>query len=48
MYRVDDIHVAVENVRRAGGRAGPVEEQPYGLMARCTDDQGGAFYLGQM
>ena len=32
MYRVDDIHAAVESVRRAGGTPGEVERHPYGLM----------------
>jgi uncharacterized glyoxalase superfamily protein PhnB/extradiol dioxygenase family protein len=48
MYRVDDIEVALENVRRAGGSPGPVEHNPYGITARCTDDQGTNFYLGQL
>ncbi|MEA2703655.1 MAG: hypothetical protein QOD63_1600 [Actinomycetota bacterium] len=48
MYRVDDIHATVDKVRRAGGRAGAVEQMPYGLSAHCADDQGIAFYLGQL
>jgi len=48
MWRVDDIEEAVRQVRRAGGEAGDPEQQPYGLLAECTDDQGGRFYLGQL
>ena len=48
MYRVDDIDAAVESVRRAGGTPGEVERHPYGLMSHCIDDQGTAFYLGQL
>lgn len=47
MYRVDDIHAAVERVRAAGGTSTEVEPQPYGLSAECVDDQGSRFYLGQ-
>jgi uncharacterized glyoxalase superfamily protein PhnB len=48
MYAVDDIEVAVAAVRTAGGEAGEVERQPYGLSASCHDDQGLPFYLGQL
>jgi uncharacterized glyoxalase superfamily protein PhnB len=48
MYSVDDIEVAVAAVRTAGGRAGEVEQHPYGLTALCRDDQGLPFYLGQL
>ncbi len=48
MWRVDDIADAVARVRRAGGEATEPEQQPYGLMAECSDDQGGRFYLGQL
>jgi predicted enzyme related to lactoylglutathione lyase len=47
MYRVDDIHSAVERVRAGGGRATDPEQQPYGLSSECADDQGTHFYLGQ-
>jgi predicted enzyme related to lactoylglutathione lyase len=47
MYRVDDIDAAVERVRRAGGTAAGVEQQPYGRSADCVDDQGLAFFLLQ-
>lgn len=48
MWTVTDIDAAVARVIEAGGT---VLQQPsrqdYGLMAECTDDQGGRFYLGQ-
>ncbi|CAA9252894.1 MAG: Glyoxalase family protein [uncultured Blastococcus sp.] len=48
MYVVDDIEVAVAAVRTAGGEAGDVEQQAYGLAALCRDDQGLPFWLGQL
>jgi predicted enzyme related to lactoylglutathione lyase len=48
MYRVDDVDVAVERVRAAGGTATAPERLPYGLTSTCTDDQGTRFYLGQL
>jgi uncharacterized glyoxalase superfamily protein PhnB len=48
MYAVDDIEVAVAAVRTAGGEAGEIDRQPYGLTAECKDDQGLPFYLGQL
>jgi predicted enzyme related to lactoylglutathione lyase len=48
MYRVDDISVAIEAVRVAGGSATDPDPQPYGITAACTDDQGTRFYLGQL
>jgi predicted enzyme related to lactoylglutathione lyase len=47
MYRVDDIGAAVERVRAAGGTSTDPAQQPYGITATCTDDQGTRFYLGQ-
>jgi uncharacterized glyoxalase superfamily protein PhnB len=46
-YCVDDIEVAVAAVRTAGGEAGEIDRQPYGLMAQCHDDQGLPFGLHQ-
>jgi predicted enzyme related to lactoylglutathione lyase len=48
MWTVADIEAAVVRVGEAGGTVltEPVR-QPYGLMAECTDDQGGRFYLGE-
>jgi uncharacterized glyoxalase superfamily protein PhnB len=48
MYAVDDIEVAVAAVRTAGGQAGGIERQSYGLSALCRDDQGLPFWLGQL
>ena len=48
MYAVDDIEAAVAAVESAGGEAGEVEQQSYGLGALCRDDQGLPFWLGQL
>ncbi|SOE00560.1 VOC family protein [Blastococcus haudaquaticus] len=48
MYAVDDIEVAVAAVLTAGGNAGEIERQSYGLGALCRDDQGLPFWLGQL
>lgn len=48
MWRVDDIDSAVAAVRRRGGTATRPQQQPYGQMSECVDDQGTRFYLGQM
>jgi predicted enzyme related to lactoylglutathione lyase len=48
MYRVDDIHDAVQHVADAGGEASDPTQQSYGWQALCQDDQGTAFYLGQL
>ncbi|QEN12738.1 VOC family protein [Mycolicibacterium sp. ELW1] len=48
MWTVADIDAAVGRVREAGGTVlTEPARQPYGLMAECTDDQGGRFYLGE-
>ncbi|MCV7159673.1 VOC family protein [Mycolicibacterium brisbanense] len=48
MWTVTDIEAAVARVREAGGTVlQEPSQQPYGLMAECTDDQGSRFYLGQ-
>jgi len=36
------------SVRTAGGEAGEIERQSYGLSALCRDDQGLPFWLGQL
>jgi predicted enzyme related to lactoylglutathione lyase len=48
MWTVSDVEAAVTRVRQAGGTvlAEPAQ-QPYGISAECTDDQGARFYLGQ-
>jgi predicted enzyme related to lactoylglutathione lyase len=48
MWQVGDITAAVDAVRAAGGTATEPREEPYGLRADCTDDQGSRFYLGQV
>ncbi|WP_119730956.1 VOC family protein [Thermomonospora amylolytica] len=47
MYVVDDIDVAVQNVRAAGGTSTEPTRESYGMSAYCSDDQGTRFYLGQ-
>jgi uncharacterized glyoxalase superfamily protein PhnB len=46
-YRVDDIAAAMERVSAAGGSADEPQRLPYGLVARCVDDQGVTFRLWQ-
>ncbi len=46
-YRVNDISVAAERVRAAGGVAEEIERRSYGLMVNCVDDQGVHFQLWQ-
>lgn len=41
--RVDDVAAAVARVRELGGVASEPEQTPYGLRARCRDDQGNGF-----
>lgn len=48
MYAVPDVAEAVARVRAAGGTSTDPVQQPYGLTADCADDQGAAFYLGQV
>jgi uncharacterized protein len=47
MWRVADLRATVGRVRAAGGTAAEPRQEPYGLTADCTDDQGTRFYLGQ-
>jgi predicted enzyme related to lactoylglutathione lyase len=47
MWRVADLRAAVGRVRAAGGTATEPSQEPYGLTADCTDDQGARFNLGQ-
>jgi uncharacterized protein len=47
MWRVADLQATVGRVRAAGGTAAEPRQEPYGLTADCTDDQGTRFYLGQ-
>ena len=48
MYLVHDIRAAVRKVTDAGGTATEPQLQPYGWTSTCEDDQGTAFYLGQL
>lgn len=47
LFHVDDLDAALAAVRAHGGQAGEREQQPYGLSAECTDDQGARFWLLQ-
>lgn len=47
-YRVEDLELAVERVRAAGGRAAEVGSRPYGFESLCADDQGVEFFLHQL
>jgi len=47
MWRVADLRAAIGRVRAAGGTATEPRQEPYGLTADGTDDQGTRFYLGQ-
>ena len=44
-FAVDDVGLAVAQVREAGGRAGAPRQETYGVVADCVDDQGMAFAL---
>jgi predicted enzyme related to lactoylglutathione lyase len=46
-YVVDDAAAAVERVRAAGGQAGQLVRQPYGLAADCEDADGVRFAVYQ-
>ena len=48
VFVVDNITAGVQRVRDAGGRAGDIKEQPYGLVAACEDDQGLVFTLHEV
>ena len=48
MWQVGDVVAAAERVVAAGGRVlDEPMQQPYGMTAKCVDDQGGRFYLGE-
>jgi uncharacterized glyoxalase superfamily protein PhnB len=47
MYAVDDLDAALTRVGEQGGRAGEIENHPYGTTADCTDNQGIEFWLWQ-
>jgi predicted enzyme related to lactoylglutathione lyase len=48
VFVVDDVNAAANRVRAAGGFATDAKEQPYGLVAACTDDQGLVFSLHEV
>ena len=45
VYSVEDLDAALATVRTSGGQAGKPQQQPYGRMAECVDDQGTRFQL---
>ena len=45
VYTVDDLDAGLTAVRTHGGQAGEPQQQPYGRMAECVDDQGIRFQL---
>ncbi len=47
VYQVDDLAAALAAVRDHGGQAGKPQQQPYGRIAECIDDQGVHFQLLQ-
>jgi uncharacterized glyoxalase superfamily protein PhnB len=47
VYQVDDLATALAAVRDHGGQAGEPQQQPYGRIAECIDDQGVPFQLLQ-
>ncbi|MGQ0779433.1 MAG: VOC family protein [Pseudonocardiales bacterium] len=47
IYQVDDLGAALAAVRDHGGQADEPQQQPYGRIAECTDDQGTRFHLLQ-
>ncbi len=47
LFHVDDLDTALAAVRAHDGQAGEPEQQPYGLSAECSDDQGARFWLLQ-
>jgi predicted enzyme related to lactoylglutathione lyase len=47
VYQVDALAAALAAVRGHGGHAGEPQEQPYGRIAECIDDQGAHFQLLQ-
>jgi predicted enzyme related to lactoylglutathione lyase len=46
-FAVDDVRAAAERVRAAGGVAGELSPESYGVVVECTDDQGTPFALYQ-
>jgi predicted enzyme related to lactoylglutathione lyase len=47
-YAVDDVELAIDRVRAAGGTAQEPTREPYGLTAACVDDQGVDFAVVEL
>ncbi|MGH3788563.1 MAG: VOC family protein [Pseudonocardiaceae bacterium] len=47
IYQVDDLTAALAAVRDQGGQTGEPQQQPYGRIAECIDNQGTRFQLLQ-
>ena len=47
VWRVADVAAAVGRIRAAGGTSTDPHQEPYGLIAECTDDQGTRFSITQ-
>lgn len=47
VYQVDDLAAALATVRDHGGQTSEPQQQPYGRIANCIDDQGAHFQLLQ-
>jgi uncharacterized glyoxalase superfamily protein PhnB len=45
VFQVSDMDGALDAVRAAGGQAGPAQNQGYGILAECQDNQGIPFSL---
>jgi predicted enzyme related to lactoylglutathione lyase len=45
VYQVEDLTAALAAVGEHGGHTGEPQQQPYGRIADCTDDQGVNFQL---
>ncbi len=48
VFVVDSLLAGIERVRAAGGWAGTPQQQSYGLVVACTDDQGMPFSLHEV
>ncbi|MGP4029470.1 VOC family protein [Actinomadura sp. 3N407] len=46
-FAVEDVHETLDRIRDTGGQAEAPTEEPYGLSAMCTDDQGMSFSIYQ-
>ncbi|TDD62124.1 glyoxalase [Actinomadura darangshiensis] len=46
-FAVEDVHETLRRIQHAGGEAAEPTEEPFGLSAMCTDDQGMSFSIYQ-